>query len=84
VGANDPFAGLGGKSIQLVRIHSSLVEHLDKNIEFTQLFECATVAQLARRISQGETSPSLERAALMRAARRAHGQRLKAARGALS
>ena len=85
VGAHDPFTELGGKSIKLVQIHSRLVRLLGRPIEFTLLFECATVAQLARRLHGDASALSAAemRAAAMRRARLDHGARLRAAREAM-
>ncbi|MCI5047986.1 MAG: HAD-IIIC family phosphatase [Aquisalinus sp.] len=73
VGINDPFTDLGGKSIQLVQIHAMLQRSLEKQFEFTLLFEHATIASLARQLSGAsksrQSSSGNVRAQKMRAAR---------------
>ncbi|MCI5044042.1 MAG: HAD-IIIC family phosphatase [Aquisalinus sp.] len=73
VGINDPFTDLGGKSIQLVQVHTMLQRALQQKFEFTLLFEHATIASLARYFSASpnasEASSGNVRAQKMRAAR---------------
>ncbi|MEM1140913.1 MAG: phosphopantetheine-binding protein, partial [Pseudomonadota bacterium] len=50
IGRHDGFSDLGGKSVQLVRIHALLVEALKREFDFTVLFEAATPTALAARL----------------------------------
>ena len=72
IGAHDAFADLGGKSIDLVRIHGALRGRLGLDIDLASLFQFATVAKLATRLTatSAAQNPTVERAAKMRVARR--------------
>lgn len=47
VGSRDRFQDLGGKSMQLVRVHGLLLERLEADLDITTLFQHPTVASLA-------------------------------------
>lgn len=85
IGAQDRFADLGGKSVDLVRIHGGLSRLLGRDIDLTLLFECATISELARRLAAADAPTTAHRASrraeAMRRARSEHGARLRAARG---
>lgn len=83
VGADDPFKDVGGRSIDLVRIHARLAAGLDSRLTLADLFRFPTIRQLARHLLNldGERkdlsrpAAAAERAALMRKARQAPRQR---------
>jgi acyl carrier protein len=47
VGTRDRFSDLGGTSIQLVRVHSLLVERVGAQVSLTTMFEHPTIIELA-------------------------------------
>ncbi|MCZ0914457.1 amino acid adenylation domain-containing protein [Gordonia amicalis] len=62
VGATDDFFGLGGTSLSAVKVTTRLGEVLDRPISVRELFEAATVAELAEHLSApdaGEAPPPL-------------------------
>ncbi len=86
VGAQDSFEDLGGKSIDLVQVHSRLARLLGRSLDLTLLFECSTPARLARRLGDRDAPVGLSadvRASAMARARVDHGRRLKEIRESL-
>lgn len=71
IGAHDRFQDLGGKSIDLVRIHGALRAEMGADLDLAAFFQFSTVAKLAKRLADGEetSNPAAARAAKMRAAR---------------
>ncbi len=57
LGVTDTFTSLGGKSLQLVQMHSRLASEFDVDIPLTDLFELPTVRALSARLD-GEESPA--------------------------
>lgn len=55
VGAGDDFFGLGGTSLSAVKVTARLGEVLGRTISVRELFEAATVAELAEHLSSPET-----------------------------
>ncbi len=88
IGSRDSFFDLGGKSIQLVQIHSLVQKRLSIEFDFTAMFEHGTIASLAKSLGslqqQGHSAFSaVNRAQKMRQARdrraAAHRQQREAA-----
>ncbi len=86
VGAEDSFAALGGKSIDLVQVHSRLAAFLQRPLDLTLMFECSTPARLARRLgdedARAESSVGA-RANAMAHTRAQQSRRMKEMREAL-
>ncbi|WP_223204905.1 amino acid adenylation domain-containing protein [Gordonia jinghuaiqii] len=62
VGARDDFFGLGGTSLSAVKVTARLGEVLGRTVSVRELFEAATVGELAERLTTsaaGETVPQL-------------------------
>ncbi|MFW0795581.1 amino acid adenylation domain-containing protein [Gordonia sp. CPCC 205515] len=62
VGARDDFFGLGGTSLSAVKVTTRLSEVLDRRISVRELFDAATVSDLAVHLSSaapGESTPRL-------------------------
>ncbi len=53
VGVEDPFAALGGTSLQMVRLHAALRREFDAPIALAELFELPTITAIARRLEGG-------------------------------
>ncbi len=77
IGAQDDFTALGGKSIDLVQVHSRLVKLLRRPVDLTLLFECSTPAQLARRLNDQETRADKSVSARANAMAHARDQRMR-------
>lgn len=81
VGAHDNFRELGGRSIDLVRIHVLLMERLGLDVDITTMFQHPTAAGLAARLTDSAARQALmntqiaARSASMRAARLRRGGR---------
>lgn len=81
VGAHDNFRELGGRSIDLVRIHVLLMERLGLDVDITTMFQHPTAAGLAARLTDSAARQALmntqiaARSANMRAARLRRGGR---------
>jgi amino acid adenylation domain-containing protein/FkbM family methyltransferase len=60
VGTNDNFFELGGHSLLLAQVHSRIVSTLGQEISMVEMFQHPTVGTLAKRLSQGRTSRSLQ------------------------
>ena len=72
IGADDKFNDLGGKSLDLVRVHGCLARRLGIETDLVNLFQHGTIALLAAHLSGGDANENgLEnRVAKMRGARR--------------
>lgn len=68
IGRRDDFHALGGRSLDLVRIHARLVRDLDAKMTLADLFRFPTIADLSAFLD-GTTRKTGDRAAAMRAAR---------------
>lgn len=51
VGSRDRFQDLGGRSLQLVKVHGLLLERLGADVDITTLFQHPTVASLAAHLA---------------------------------
>jgi amino acid adenylation domain-containing protein/FkbM family methyltransferase len=60
VGTNDNFFELGGHSLLMAQVHSRIVSTLGQEISMVEMFQHPTVSTLAKRLSQGRTSRSLQ------------------------
>ena len=73
LGVNDRFQDLGGKSMDLVQVHSLLLDRLKLEVDIATLFQHATVASLATHLSgrsdEGVTAAARVRGNRMREAR---------------
>ncbi len=80
IGVNDNFNDLGGKSIDLVRVHGAIRNRLGLDLDLTTLFQHGTVALLAAHLSGGQetSNAAADRASKMRAARRRSASRAEA------
>jgi aryl carrier-like protein len=73
VGVDDNFFDLGGDSLLLLAVHSSLQKLVEREIPLTDLFEFPTIRKLAQHLTHAEplgacASDSKERAQRQRAA----------------
>jgi amino acid adenylation domain-containing protein len=82
VGIHDNFFELGGHSLLLVRLHARLLERFGERASLTDLFQLATLEDLARHLARRPEAPGdAHRRDEERAdARRTHQQRLQLAR----
>jgi len=62
VGLDDPFAALGGTSIQLVRLHAAIRRQFGTSIELAELFELPTIETQSARITGGTPRVAIETA----------------------
>jgi acyl transferase domain-containing protein len=56
VGVDDNFFDLGGDSLLLMRVQLRIQEELGVELAVAEMFECATIGALARRLGQGATA----------------------------
>lgn len=61
VGARDRFNDLGGRSIQLVRVHGLLLTRLGVDVGITTLFEHPTIGELAAHLAAGDGDQRVDR-----------------------
>ena len=80
IGAYDNFNDLGGKSIDLVRVHGAIRNRLRIELDLTTLFQHGTVALLAEHLAgnQKTDNAAADRASKMRTARRRAASRAEA------
>ncbi|MEU0878076.1 amino acid adenylation domain-containing protein [Lentzea sp. NPDC005914] len=79
VGVEDNFFDLGGSSMLLVKVHTGLRETTGAEVAAAELFRFPTVAQLARFLTEGESSPVAARP--VPGGRRALAERTRRVRG---
>ena len=63
VGRDESFFALGGRSLQLMRVHAALQRKLERDLAITALFANPTVSGLARWLKGEQTAPAVSRRA---------------------
>ncbi|HEX8274758.1 MAG TPA: amino acid adenylation domain-containing protein [Longimicrobiaceae bacterium] len=80
VGAHDNFFELGGHSLLLVQLHSRLQERFGAGVSLAELFQHATLADLARRLDELRDEPDAEEDERRRTLDRAEARRARMSR----